>query len=77
MAEEGIDNIQKRFKKANKKVDKTNIKVTTQTQRIKDLTRKLRSSDKLCCDIILIFIYDFFMIVWIIFYPLVLTGTLG
>ena len=56
MAEEGIDNIQKRFKKANKKVDKTNIKVTTQTQRIKDLTRKLRSSDKLCCDIILIFI---------------------
>ena len=56
MAEEGIDNIQKKMKKTTKKVDKSHTKVTTQTQRIKDLTNKLRSSDKLCCDIILIFI---------------------
>ena len=56
MAEEGIDNIQKKVKKTHKKVDKSQTKVITQTQRIKDLTNKLRSSDKLCCDIILIFI---------------------
>ena len=42
--------------KTTKKVGKSHKKVTTQTQRIKDLTQKLRSSDKLCCDIILIFI---------------------
>ena len=56
LAEEGIDNIQKKVKKTTKKVGKSHKKVTTQTQRIKDLTQKLRSSDKLCCDIILIFI---------------------
>ena len=56
LAEEGIDNIQKKMKKTGKKMDKSHKKVTTQTQRIKDLTNKLRSSDKLCCDIILIFI---------------------
>ena len=56
MAEEGIDNIQKKFKKTHKKINKSQTKVITQTQRIKDLTNKLRSSDKLCCDIILIFI---------------------
>ena len=56
LAEEGIDNIQKKVKKTTKKVGKSHKKVTTQTQRIKDLVQKLRSSDKLCCDIILIFI---------------------
>ena len=55
-AEEGIDGIKKKMKKTHKKVTKTHTKVTTQTQRIKDLVFKLRSSDKLCCDIILIFI---------------------
>ena len=55
-AEEGIDNIQKKVKKTTKKVGKSHKKVETQTQRIKDLANKLRSSDKLCCDIILIFI---------------------
>lgn len=56
MAGEGIDSIQKKFKKTHKKMDKSHKKVTTQTQRIKDLTNKIRSGDKLCCDIILIFI---------------------
>ena len=55
-AEEGIDYIQKKIKKTTKKTDKSHKKLTTQTQRIKDLTNKLRSSDKLCCDIILILI---------------------
>ena len=62
-AGEGMDEINRKVKKTNKKmkkttkkVDKSHTKVTTQTQRIKDLTNKLRSSDKLCCDIILIMI---------------------
>ena len=55
-AGEGIDEIKKRVKKTSKKMGKTHKKVTTQTQKLKDLAFKLRSSDKLCCDIILIMI---------------------
>ena len=55
-AEEGIDEINRRVKKTHKKMDKTHKKVVTQTQKLKDLVFKLRSSDKLCCDIILLMI---------------------
>ena len=55
-AGEGIDEINRRVKKTHKKMDKTHKKVVTQTQKLKDLAFKLRSSDKLCCDIILIMI---------------------
>ena len=56
MAEEGIDIIQKKVKKTSKKANKSHKKVITQTQKIKNLTNKIRSSDKFCCDVILIFI---------------------
>jgi len=56
MAEEGIDIIQKKVKKTSKKTNKSHKKVITQTQKIKNLTNKIRSSDKFCCDVILIFI---------------------
>ena len=55
-AGEGIDEINRKVKKTSKKMDKTHKKVTTQTQKLKDLAFILRSSDKLCCDIILIMI---------------------
>jgi hypothetical protein len=38
------------------KVDDTNINTITKTKRIKDLINKIRKSDKICCDIILILI---------------------
>lgn len=35
-------------------MDKTKVKVKTQNERVKDLITKIRSSNKICCDIILI-----------------------
>ena len=55
-AGEGIDDINRKVKKTHKKMDKTHKKVTTQTQKLKDLVYKVRSADKVCCDIILIMI---------------------
>ena len=55
-AGEGIDDINRKAKKTHKKMSKTHKKVVTQTQKIKDLVNKVRSSDKVCCDIILIMI---------------------
>jgi chromosome segregation ATPase len=55
-AGEGIDEINRKAKKTHKKMSKTHKKVVTQTQKLKDLVYKLRSSDKVCCDIILIMI---------------------
>ena len=37
-------------------MNKTHKKVVTQNQKSKDLAYKIRSADKLCCDIILIMI---------------------
>jgi hypothetical protein len=37
-------------------MSKTHKKVVTQTQKLKDIANKLRSADKLCCDVILILI---------------------
>ena len=55
-AGEGMDEINRKVKKTNKKMNKTHKKVVTQNQKLKDLAYKLRSADKLCCDIILIMI---------------------
>ena len=55
-AGEGIDEIKRRVKKTHKKMNKTHKKVVTQTQKLKDLFFKIRSVDKLCCDIVLLLI---------------------
>ena len=34
----------------------TTVKVQTQNERVKDLLNKIRTSDKICCDIVLILI---------------------
>ena len=39
------------------KIDKTNQKIKTQNERLKDLINQIRSSDKICCDIILILVF--------------------
>jgi len=55
-AGEGIKNVQKKVKKLHPKVDKTTKKIKTQNERLKELVNEIRSSDKICCDIILILI---------------------
>ena len=55
-AGEGISNINKKVKKTQKKMDKTSKKVKTQNDKLKDLVEQIRSSDKICCDLILILI---------------------
>ena len=37
-------------------IDKTGKKLQTQNERVKDFINKIRSSDKICCDIVLILI---------------------
>lgn len=56
MARIGINEIGKRTKKSGKKIDVTQQKILTQNERVKELLNKLRSSDKICCDILLILI---------------------
>ena len=50
------EEIKKRTNKLDKKFDHTHEKVKGQTERLTDLVNKIRSSDKICCDIILILI---------------------
>lgn len=51
-----IKNIGGDVEETTKKVDFTNINIKTQNERLKDLLNKIRKSDKICCDIILILI---------------------
>ena len=51
-----IKNIEAYVEETTIKVDGTNINTITKTKRIKDLINKVRKSDKICCDIILILI---------------------
>ena len=51
-----IKNIEAYVEETTIKVDGTNINTITKTKRIKDLINKIRKSDKICCDIILILI---------------------
>lgn len=56
MAGEANEEINRRTKKLGKNIDKTQNKVKTQNERLNDLVNKIRSSDKICCDIVLILI---------------------
>ena len=44
------------MKNLNKHTEKMQKSVVTQNQRLKDLLSKMRSADKICCDILLILI---------------------
>lgn len=56
MAGKGIEEIRKKTKKTEKKIDNTQAKIQTQNERLSELVNKIRSSDKICCDIVLILI---------------------
>ena len=56
IAESANEEINKKTKKLSKKMEKTGEKVKGQTDRLIDLVTKIRSSDKICCDIVLILI---------------------
>ena len=48
--------LEKKIKGTDDKIIKTTVKVQTQNERVKDLLYKIRSSDKICCDIVLVLI---------------------
>ena len=56
IAESANEEINKKTKKLSKKMEKTGEKVKGQTDRLTDLVIKIRSSDRICCDIVLILI---------------------
>ena len=56
IANEKINTIGAHVNGLTTKVDVTSKKVKTQNERLKDLLNKIRKSDKICCDIILILI---------------------
>ena len=55
-AGEGIKEVGIKVKKINPKVIKLENRMKGQTERLKELINKIRSSDKICCDIALILI---------------------
>ena len=55
-AGEGLKEIGKKVKQNEDHIDKTGKKLQTQNERVKDFINKIRSSDKICCDIVLILI---------------------
>ena len=52
----GISKTGKKVKELSKHADKTHKSINSQNERLKELVNKIRSSDKYCCDIILILI---------------------
>ena len=56
MAGKGINEVGEGVKKTGINIDKTHEKVKTQNERLSELVNKIRSSDKICCDIVLILI---------------------
>ena len=56
IANEKINTIGAHVNGLTTKVEGTSKKVKTQNERLKDLLNKIRKSDKICCDIILILI---------------------
>ena len=52
----GIGKTGNRVKNLNKHTEKIQKSVVTQNQRLKDLLSKMRSNEKICCDILLILI---------------------
>lgn len=55
-AGEGLKEIRIKVKQNEVHIDKTGKKLQTQNERVKDFINKIRSSDKICCDIVLILI---------------------
>jgi DNA anti-recombination protein RmuC len=55
-AGERLKEIGKKVKQNEDHIDKTGKKLETQNERVKDFINKIRSSDKICCDIVLILI---------------------
>ena len=51
-----INEIGKKIKINEIHIDDTTKKVKTQNERVKEIVNKIRSSDKICCDIVLILI---------------------
>ena len=51
-----INEIGKKIQQVDPHIVDTTKKVKTQNERVKDLVNKIRSSDKICCDIVLILI---------------------
>ncbi|CAI2376661.1 unnamed protein product [Moneuplotes crassus] len=51
---EGIERQNELLKKTNKKVEKTNLRLRQQNNHLKDVLQKIRSTNKLCCDLCLV-----------------------
>ena len=56
LANENIESTNKVVKKVTKHTDTTKVKVQSTNKKLKDLITKIRSSDKICVDIILILV---------------------
>ena len=55
-AGQGIKDVGIKVKRNERHIDKTREKLQTQNERVKEFIEKVRTSDKICCDIILILI---------------------
>ena len=55
-AGEAIKETGKKIKQTGSGVDRTTVKVKSQNERVKELVNKIRSSDKICVDLVLILI---------------------
>ena len=60
MASENIERTNKNVKKLTKSTEQVTKRVNTQNKKLKDLIGKLRAGDKLCMDIILILIANYY-----------------
>ena len=56
LAGEGIKQVHNKVEKTTKKTERSIIKIETQNMKLKKLLNKIRSSDKICVDLILFFI---------------------
>ncbi len=56
LAGEGIKQVHNKVKKTTKNTEKTMQKIQTQNRKLKELLNKIRTTDKICVDIILFFI---------------------
>lgn len=56
LAGKGIKDLGKIEKQTEKKMGKTTERIKSQNERLKELVNKIRSSDKICCDLVLILI---------------------
>jgi chromosome segregation ATPase len=52
-----IDRQNEMLKQTNKKVEKTQLKLRMQNNNLKEVLQKIRSTNKLCCDLCLVFLF--------------------